>query len=268
MKGLAGKIAIITGGASGIGAGLVQAFAEAGAKVMSADISVEQGQRIADGQGENCVFRKTDLREDSDIEAVVADTADRFGGIDFLINAACTYDDLGLDSTRATWLSGFDVNMFGHAELLRRALPHLKDSASPSVIFFASTSGHIAMSGRWVYPATKAALEQLTRSAALDLSEFGIRVNSVLPGWTEKPWHLTAPDDVRQHYRDWGERLHILGRQGTMREIADAVLFLCSEHAGFVTGSCLRVDGGQGAMGPQGRERILPTAVRDAGKRR
>jgi NAD(P)-dependent dehydrogenase (short-subunit alcohol dehydrogenase family) len=267
MEGLSGRIAIITGGASGLGAGLVQAFVEAGVKVVSADISVEQGQQIADQAGADCAFRKTDLREDSDLDSLVADTADRFGGIDFLINAACTYDEQGLDSPRAKWLNGFDVNLFGHVGLLQRALPHLKASSSPSVVFFASSSGNIAQSGRWVYPATKAALEQVTRSAALDLAEFGIRVNSVLPGWAEKPWQQSAPDEVKEHYRKWGGRLHMLGRQGTMREICDAVLFLCSEHAGFVTGSCLRVDGGQGAMGPQGRERILPAAVRDTGER-
>jgi NAD(P)-dependent dehydrogenase (short-subunit alcohol dehydrogenase family) len=267
MEGLSGKTAIVTGGASGLGAGLVAAFAAAGVKVMSADISDGEGQRIADQLGAGCAFRRTDLRDDAAIDALVADAEGRFGGIDFLVNAACTYEEQGLESDRDAWRNGFDVNVFGHVELLRRALPHLKKSASPSVVFFVSTSGNVAQSGRWVYPATKAALDQVTRSAALDLAEFGIRVNSVLPGWAEKPWQQTAPDAVKEHYRTWGARLHMLGRQGAMREITDAVLFLCSEHAGFMTGACLRVDGGQGAMGPQGRERILPAAVRDTGQK-
>jgi NAD(P)-dependent dehydrogenase (short-subunit alcohol dehydrogenase family) len=118
--------------------------------------------------------------------------------------------------------------------------------------------------GRWVYPATKAALEQLTRSAAMDLAADGIRVNSVLPGWTEKPWHLTATDEIKAHYKKWGGRLHMLDRQGTLPEVANVVMFLCSEYAGFVTGACYCVDGGHSAMGPQGRAQILPTAIRKA----
>lgn len=131
MKGLAGKSAIITGGASGLGAGLVKAFVEAGVKVVSADVSTEQGQRIVDELGGECAFKKTDLRQDSEIDAVVAETADRFGGIDFIINAACTYDEQGLDSSREKWLNGFDVNVFGHVGLVQRALPYLKKSTYP-----------------------------------------------------------------------------------------------------------------------------------------
>ena len=88
---------------------------------------------------------------------------------------------------------------------------------------------------------------------------------SVLPGWTEKPWHQTAPDETKAHYKKWGGRLHMLDRQGTLAEVANVVMFLCSAHAGFVTGACYCVDCGHSAMGPQGRERILPTAVRKAG---
>lgn len=262
MKGIKDRVAVITGGASGIGAGLVSVFTDAGAKVVSVDISEDKGREITATAGPDCLFVPADLRSDSDIENVVDRATERFGGIDFLVNAACTYADDGLETDRAGWRNGFDINMFGHVVLLQKSLEHLRRSDWPAVVFFTSESARVGLPGRWMYPATKAALEQLTRSAAMDLAEDGIRVNAVMPGWTEKPWHKTAGDDIKEHYKNWGGRLHMLGRQGTLQEVGDAVMFLCSEHAGFVTGTCLCVDGGHSAMGPQGRDRILPTAVR------
>lgn len=262
MKGIENRVAIVTGGASGIGAGLVQAFAAAGAKVAFADIQEEAGARVAKDAGGLSLFIRTDLRNDSDIDRLVDSTVAAFGAIDFLINAAATYADKGFESDRAVWQNGFDANLFGHVVLVRSAYEHLKRSASPSIVWFTSESAHVGLTGRWVYPATKAAIEQVTRSQALDLASDRIRVNCVMPGWTEKPWHKTAPQDVKEHYARMSDRLHMIGRLGTMAEVADAVLFLCSEHAGFITGSCLRVDGGHSALGPQGKEKHLPTESR------
>lgn len=262
MKGIAGRVAIVTGGAGGIGAGLVRAFAGAGAKVVSADVLEEQGAALARELGANCRFLRTDLRSDEDIERLVAFAAKEFGGIDFLVNSACTYADKGPEADRAAWINGFDVNMFGHVVLMQKALEWLKRSGWPSIVNFSSESAHVGLAGRWVYPATKAALEQLTRSQALDLAQYRIRSNAVMPGWTAKPWQETAPQEVKERYAHWGDRLHMLGRVGRMDEVTDAVMFLCSEHAGFITGSCLHVDGGHSAMGPQGREMVLPTTLR------
>lgn len=262
MKGIQGRVAIVTGGAGGIGAGLVRAFIAAGAKVVSADVLDEQGAALAKEMGANCRFLHTDLRKDADIEALVAFTVKEFGGIDFLLNCACTYADKGRDADRAAWINGFDINMFGHIMLMQKALDHLKKSTWPSIVNFSSESAHVGLSGRWVYPATKAALEQVTRSMAMDLAEFGVRTNAVMPGWTAKPWQETAAPEVKERYAYWGDRLHMLGRVGRMNEVTDAVLFLCSEHAGFITGSCLHVDGGHSAMGPQGRDVVLPTTLR------
>jgi len=95
---------------------------------------------------------------------------------------------------------------------------------------------------------------------ALDLAP--IRVNAVMPGWTAKPWQASAPQETKDAYAYWADRMHMLGRLGRLEEVANAVLFLCSEHASFVTGSCLRVDGGHSALGPQAREVVLPTTLR------
>jgi len=262
MKGIAGRVAIVTGGAGGIGAGLVRSFVAAGAKVVSADVLEAQGAALAAELGAACRFVRTDLREDADIERLVETAAREFGGIDFLLNCACTYADKGGASDRAAWRNGFDINLFGHVVLMQKALEWLKRSPWPSIVNFSSESAHVGLASRWVYPATKAAIEQVTRSQALDLARHRIRANAVMPGWTAKPWQETAPQEVKDRYAYWGDRLHMLGRVGRMDEVADAVLFLCSEHAGFITGSCLHVDGGHSAMGPQGRDEVLPTTLR------
>ena len=262
MKGISGRIAVVTGGAGGIGAGLVKAFADAGAKVVSADVLEEQGTALANSLGANCAFQRTDLRNDADIDRLVDFAAAKFGGIDFIVNSACTYADKGGESDRAMWQTGFDINLFGGIMLMQKALPLLRKSSWASIVNFSSEAAHVGLPSRWVYPATKAAIEQVTRSQAMDLAEYGIRVNAVMPGWTAKPWQATAPKETQEQYAYWGKRLHMLGRVGRMEEVTDAVLFLCSEHAGFMTGSCLRVDGGHSAMGPQGRDVVLPTTLR------
>ena len=264
MKGIANRVAVVTGGASGIGAGLVRAFVAAGAKVVVADIQDEAGAALAREVGSECAFVHADLRQDADIDKLVTFTVDRFGGIDFLLNAAATYADQGIESDRAAWRNGFDTNLFGHVMLVRRALEPLRRSSWPSVVYFSSESAHVGLTGRWIYPATKAAIEQVTRSQALDLAPDRIRVNAVMPGWTEKPWLKAAPQEVKDRYAVLSDRLHMIGRQGTLEEVSDAVLFLCSEHAGFITGSCLRVDGGHSALGPQGKEKHSPTEARKA----
>lgn len=266
MKGIKGRTVIVTGGANGLGAGLVSAFAAAGANVVSADIDETRGAAVVAGLGDNTAFHRTDLQSDADIERLVGFTAERFGGIDFLVCAACTYADAGGEADRAAWRTAFDINLFGHIVLMRMALPHLRKSTWPSIVNFSSEAAHVGLSARWVYPATKAAIEQVTRSQAMDLAKDGIRVNSVMPGWTAKPWQETAPQEVKDQYAYWANRLHMLGRLGRIDEVADAVLFLCSEHAGFMTGSCLHVDGGHSAMGPQGRDVVLPTTLRKGTK--
>jgi NAD(P)-dependent dehydrogenase (short-subunit alcohol dehydrogenase family) len=266
VKGIDGRVAIVTGGANGIGAGLVLAFVAAGAKVVSADIDEEKGSAVAGGLGADCRFLRTDLRRDQDIDRLVGFAADSFGGIDFLICAACTYGDEGAQADRASWLTSFDVNLVGHVILVQRARPYLRQSSWPAIVNFTSEAAHVGLPKRWVYPATKAAIEQVTRSQAIDLAPDGVRANCVMPSWTAKPWHAEAPKEVKDHYAYWGERLHMLRRLGRLDEVTDAVLFLCSEHAGFITGSCLRVDGGHSAMGPQGWDVALPSTLQ-GGKR-
>jgi NAD(P)-dependent dehydrogenase (short-subunit alcohol dehydrogenase family) len=262
MLGINEKVAIVTGGASGLGAGIVRSMVAAGVCVVVADILGKEGALLENELGRNCLFHRTDLTVDSDLDSLLQKCVDRFGGVDFLVNVACSYIDKGVESQRREWHAGFDVNVIGHVMLLQRALPYLKKSSSPSVVNFTSASGHIAQAQRWVYPATKAAIEQVTRSAALDLAEFGIRVNSVLPGLTAKYEQNSAPAEAKRRIESLASRLHMIARPGAPQEVADAVLFLCSDHAKFMTGSCLTVDGGYTSLGPQGREVHVPSRVR------
>jgi NAD(P)-dependent dehydrogenase (short-subunit alcohol dehydrogenase family) len=251
MDGVRDKVTIVTGGATLIGAEVVRAFQRAGSKVVVADINEKDGQALADGLGADVVFVKTDLADDSQITTCVEKTVTAFGGIDFLVNLACVYIDNALESTREEWLASYNVNVVGGVMMLKAARPHMVKRGGGAVVNFGSISAKVAQTGRWLYPVTKAAILQLTRNEAMDLAGDKIRVNSISPGWT---WcrlmdELTRGDKVKTN--KVGGAYHLLGRVGEPREVAEAVLFLCSSHASFITGTDLAVDGGYSAMGPE-----------------
>ena len=177
MRGLEGKVAVVPGGATKIGAAIVAAFRKAGTRVMVADIATEAGAGlVADG----VAFQPTDLRDDDQIAALVAATTGRFGRIDFLVNVACSYLDNGAASTRAEWLESLDVNIVGSVMLMQAARAELARNRG-AIVNFGSISARVAQTGRWLYPVSKAAILQLTRNQAMDLAPEGIRVNAVSP---------------------------------------------------------------------------------------
>ncbi|WP_334195241.1 SDR family oxidoreductase [Pararhodobacter sp.] len=254
MRGLDGKVAIVPGGATKIGRAVVAAFREAGVRVMVADIDAEGGQAmVAEGVG----FTRCDLRSDDDIAALVQATREAYGRIDFLVNVACSYLDNGADSPRAEWLEALDVNLVGSVMLMQAARKDLAATMG-AIVNFGSISSRVAQTGRWLYPVSKAAILQLTRSQAMDLAPEGIRVNAVSPGWT---WsnimdQLTGGDRAKTDAV--AAPFHLLGRTGNPEEVASAVLFLCSEEASFITGTDIRVDGGYTAMGPEQAVPAIP----------
>ena len=258
MKGLQGKVAIITGGATLIGAHVVRAFHREGTRVVVADIDAKGGQEVADELGNGVLFVRTDLADDAQIAACVERTVAAFGGIDFLINLACVYIDNGIDASRQDWLDSYNINVVGGVMLLKAARPHMVKRGGGAVVNFGSISAKVAQTGRWLYPVTKAAILQLTRNEAMDLAPDGIRVNTISPGWT---WcrlmdELTHGDKTKTNRV--GGPFHLLGRIGEPEEIAQGVLFLCSDHASFLTGTDLAVDGGYSAMGPERAEPAIP----------
>jgi NAD(P)-dependent dehydrogenase (short-subunit alcohol dehydrogenase family) len=258
MEGLKGKAAIVTGGATKIGAAVARAFQREGTRVVIADINDQDGQAVANSIGEDALFVHTDLVEDSQIAHCVERAVATFGGIDFLVNLACVYIDDALHATRQDWLDSYNVNVVGGVMLLKAVRPHMVKRGGGAVVNFGSISAKIAQTGRWLYPVTKAAILQLTRNEAMDLAADKIRVNSISPGWT---WsrvmdELTHGDKAKTNRV--GGPFHLLGRVGEPEEVAQGVLFLCSSHASFVTGTDLAVDGGYSAMGPEMAAPAIP----------
>ena len=254
MRGLDGKVAIVPGGATKIGRAVVAAFRAAGVRVMVADIDAEGGAAMeADGVG----FTRCDLRSDDDIAALVQATRDAYGRIDFLVNVACSYLDNGAESPRVEWLEALDVNIVGSVMLMQAARKDLA-ATKGAIVNFGSISARVAQTGRWLYPVSKAAILQLTRNQAMDLAPDGIRVNAVSPGWT---WsnimdQLTGGDRAKTDAV--AAPFHLLGRTGHPEEVANTVLFLCSDEASFITGTDIRVDGGYTAMGPEQAVPAIP----------
>jgi NAD(P)-dependent dehydrogenase (short-subunit alcohol dehydrogenase family) len=252
MRGLDGKVAIVPGGVTKIGQAVVAAFRAAGTRVMVADVA-----EPASDLGEGVAFQRCDLRSDEDIAALVAETRDRFGRIDFLVNVACSYLDNGGASTRAEWLESLDVNVVGSVMLMQAAREDLARNRG-AIVNFGSISSRVAQTGRWLYPVSKAAILQLTRNQAMDLAPDGIRVNAVSPGWTWSNIMDQLTGGNRQKTDAVAAPFHLLKRVADPEEVAAAVLFLCSDEASFITGTDIRVDGGYTAMGPERADPAIP----------
>lgn len=256
-----GKSAIVTGGATLIGAGVVRALHQAGVRVVVADINAEAGQALADELGDGVLFSRTDITDDAQVAACVALAADRHGGVNYLVNLACSYLDDGIASPREDWLASLNVNLVSAVMVLKAVRPHFQQDGGGAVVNFTSISSGVAQTGRWLYPVGKAAMEQLTRSMAMDLAGEGVRVNSVSPGWT---WSAIM-DQLTGGDRAKTDRVaapfHLLRRVGDPAEVANVVLFLCSDMASFVTGADYACDGGYSAMGPESHEPAIPKLI-------
>ena len=229
-----------------------------GARIVIADINEKDGSSIAAVLGSNVLFVKTDLIDDAQIGACVEKTMKAFGGIDFLINVACVYIDDALNSTRQQWLESYNVNVVGGVMMLKAVRPHMAKRGGGCVVNFGSISAKIAQTGRWRYPVTKAAILQLTRNQAMDLAGEKIRVNSVSPGWTWCRLMSEVTGGDKRKTNRVGGPFHLLGRIGEPEEVSEAVMFLCSDHASFITGTDLAVDGGYSAMGPEMASPAIP----------
>ncbi len=254
MRGLTDKVAIVPGGATKIGVAVVEAFRARGTKVIVADIDAENGAKL---EGDGVHFIHADLRSDDDIARIVKEAMDTYGRIDFLVNVAATYLDNGAESTRAEWLEALDVNLVGSAMLMQAAREELKKNKG-AIVNFGSISARVAQTGRWLYPVSKAAILQLTRNQAMDLAPDGIRVNAVSPGWTWSNIMDSLTNGDREKTDKVGADFHLLPRVGDPEEVAEAIMFLCSDNASFVTGTDIRVDGGYTAMGPEGMTPAIP----------
>lgn len=257
LRGLDGRVAVVTGGAQGIGRATAERLVAEGVSVVIADIAEDHGTATeADLSASRAAvkFVRADVSVEDDVRNLANEAAAWLGHVDLLVNGAATFIMRGLDATVEEWRRILDVNVIGVALCAKHLVPEMRKAGGGSIVNIASISGHIAQPGYLTYNATKAAVANMTRCMALDLAPDNIRVNAVNPGtvWNanNERYHreelgLTREDADR--HPDIGGR-HLLGRTADPEEIAAAIAFLLSGEASFITGENLMVDGGYTAV--------------------
>jgi len=250
---LESRVALITGGSSGLGRSMVAAFVEAGARVAFTYRTNTAGAQAVDREhaGGAVTALQGDVTSDADVGRIVNETVDRFGRLDILINnAGITRDGLALRMSPEDWQAVIETNLTGALRCCRHALPHLLRSDAGRIINITSVAGIVGNAGQANYSAAKAALIGLTQVLARELASKGITVNAVAPGAIDAGIVAAMPDELRR-------RLIAaipMGRMGTAEEVAALVVFLAGRQAGYITGQTIVVDGGTTAGG-------LPLAV-------
>ena len=254
MGRLAGKVAAITGGASGMGAATVRRFVGEDARVVIADLQVDKGEAMAAECGEAAAFIATDVGSETDVAAMVACAMDRFGRLDCLFNNAGfggvsgTIDETDMGEPYARTVAGL---LTGPVLGMKYAAPVMKAQGSGSIISTASVAGLRGGMGPHVYSALKAAVIGLTRSVAVELAASGVRVNAICPGGIMTPIFLGGRDlkaganvTLEEVLEPAFATMQPVPRAGTGKDIADMAVFLASDDSTFVTGQALVVDGG------------------------
>jgi NAD(P)-dependent dehydrogenase (short-subunit alcohol dehydrogenase family) len=245
------KIAIITGAGAGIGEATAVRFAEEGARLVLNDIHAGNLEKVVEkvramgGQAEGVA---ADISKEEQARAISEKAVAAYGGLDILVNNAADFTQKGIETADADdWHRVFGVNVFGTAYVSKHAIPHMKARGAGSIVNIASMSGIIAQRNFTCYSASKGAEIMMTRTMALDLAPHKIRVNTICPGCIVTSASYREVERLGMTFEDWyrdNASRHMMQRLGDPVEVANAILFLASDEASFITAAELMVDGG------------------------
>jgi NAD(P)-dependent dehydrogenase (short-subunit alcohol dehydrogenase family) len=242
---LHGKVAVVTGAGSGMGAAMAEVFAREGANVVAADISGQQ-DAVAEKIGLNCVATHTDVSSSADVQAMLQTAVSTFGRLDIVVNNAgidgevtptAEYSDEEFDRV-------LGVNARGVYLGLRYSIPHLLRNGSGVVVNTASMASNVAFPGMIAYCASKGAVQMMTKTAAVEYAGSGIRINAICPG----PIRTAITDSLPPDLITKVVNATPLGRYGTPTEVANLALFLASDESSYITGESILIDGGYTAV--------------------
>jgi NAD(P)-dependent dehydrogenase (short-subunit alcohol dehydrogenase family) len=254
MRGLKDKVAIVSGGAAGIGRAVVERLCAEGVRVTFSDLS-EAGATAAQecrALGYHVHFVHGDMADEAFCRRLVDETLSQWGRVNYLVNNAFSFLAKALDATREDWMRMLNVGPIAFATMAQMVADPMRQQGGGAIVNISSISAHIAQPNRWTYNAAKGAVNQLTRCMALDLAPYHIRVNTVSPGWIwTREVDKAAGGDRAKWGPVWG-KYHMLRRLGAVQEVAGPVAFLLSDEASFITAAELMVDGGYNGLGSEG----------------
>ncbi len=241
---LSGKVALVTGGAQGIGKAVALLLAHNGADIVVSDINLEKAEETAreiESLGVKAMAVKVNVANLSDVEHMTGAILERFGKIDILVNnAGITRDKLILRMTEEDWDAVLGVNLKGTFNCTKTVVRHMAKQRSGKIVSIASVVGEMGNAGQANYAASKAGVIGLTKTIAREFAQRGINVNAIAPGYIETPMTEVLPEKVKEELK----RLIPMERLGKPGDIAEAVLFLVSEESNYITGHVLKVNGG------------------------
>lgn len=252
---LSGKVAVVTGGAGGLGAGLVRRFAAEGAKVVFGDVDERNGEALAAELGPDTAFLKNDVTDIEQVAALVNAAVEKFGGLDVMVNNAGVSGTMHrrfLDDDLADFDSVMRINLRAVMAGTRDAARYMAENGGGSIINLTSIGGIQAGGGVQTYRASKAAVIQFTKSVAIELAHYEIRVNAIAPGNIRTAIVAkSASAEDRQRLQEFEDKIRQqmrndrpLKREGTVDDVAEAALYFATDRSRYVTGTILPIDGG------------------------